>query len=49
MADKKDLRVIKTKINIESTFLRLLKETTFEQCFNCDQSNKHDVIVAKSY
>jgi AcrR family transcriptional regulator len=31
MADKKDLRVIKTKINIESTFLRLLKETTFEK------------------
>ena len=27
----------------------VLKETTFDQCFNCDQSNKHDVIVAKSY
>ena len=31
MADKEDLRVIKTKRNIESTFLRLLKETTFEK------------------
>ena len=27
----------------------LLKEITFDQCFNCDQPNKHDVIVAKSY
>lgn len=27
----------------------LLNEVTFEQCFNCDQKNKHDVIVAKSY
>jgi len=31
MADKEDLRVIKTKRNIESTFLRLLKEKTFEK------------------
>ena len=27
----------------------LLKEAIFDQCFNCDQPNKHDVIVAKSY
>ncbi len=27
----------------------VLKEATFDQCFNCDQPNKHDVIVAKSY
>jgi len=31
MADKEDLRVVKTKRNIKSTFLRLLKEKTFEK------------------
>ena len=31
MAEKEDLRVIKTKNNIERTFLDLLKEKSFEK------------------
>lgn len=27
----------------------VLKEKTFNECFNCDNKNKHDVIVAKAY
>jgi prolyl-tRNA synthetase len=35
--------------NYKASIRCILEEKTFEQCFNCKQPSKHDVLVARSY